>query len=98
MLTPEQQLEAGKRYAEQVYYRLAEQHRDRLAPDAPFWQPTTVSGGIHHALYFYVRGNPDPVPIVIAGSMLQDAANPNNTTERRNLEEHIRVRVRAMLA
>jgi hypothetical protein len=98
MLTPEQQLEAGKRYAEQVFYRLAEQHRNRIAPDAPFWQPTIISGGIDHALYFYLRGTPDPVHIPVAGSMLQDAANPNNTTERRNLEEHIRARLRAMLA
>ena len=98
MLTPAQQLDAGKRYAEQVLSRLAEQHRGRIAPDAPFWQPTVISGGIDHALYFHLQGNPDPVHIAIAGSMLQDAANPNNTTERRNLEEHIRVRLRAILA
>jgi hypothetical protein len=98
MLTPEQQLEAGKRYAEQVLARLAEQHRNRIAPEAPFWQPTIISGGIHHVLYFQLRGNPDPVPLPITGSLLQDAANPNNTTERRNLEEHIRVRLRAILA
>jgi hypothetical protein len=98
MLTPEQQLEAGKRYAEQVFDRLAEQHRGRIASDAPFWQPTSISGGIDYAFYFYLRGNPDPVHMPIAGSMLQDAANPNNTTERRNLEEHIRVRLRALLA
>jgi hypothetical protein len=98
VLTPEQQLDAGKRYAEQVFDRLAEQHHGRIAPEAPFWQPTMISGGIDHALYFYLRGNPDPVHIAIAGSMLQDAANPHNTTERRNLEEHIRVRLRVLLA
>jgi hypothetical protein len=98
MLTQEQQLEAGKRYAEQVFSRLAEEHRGRIAPDAPFWQPIGISGGIDHALRFRLRGNPDPVHISIPGYMLEDAANPNNTTERRNLEEYISVRLRAILA
>jgi hypothetical protein len=98
MLTPEQQLEAGKRYAEQVFDRLAQEHRGRIAPDAPFWQPSIISGGIDYALYFYLRGNSDPVHIPIAGRMLQDAANPNNTADRSDLEEHIRVQLRALLA
>jgi hypothetical protein len=98
MLSPEQQLEAGKRYAEQVLHRLAEQHRARIAPDAPFWQPIGISGAIDHALHFRLRGNPDSVHIPIAGRMLEDAANPNNTTQRQDLEEYIRVRLQAILA
>jgi hypothetical protein len=98
MLTQEQQLDAGKRYAEQVFSRLAEEHRGRIAPDAPFWQPIGISDGVDHALYFRLRGTPDPVHIPIAGRMLEDAANPNNTTERRDLEEYISVRLRAILA
>jgi hypothetical protein len=98
MLTQEQQLDAGKRYAEQIFSRLAEEHRRRIAPDAPFWQPMGISGGVDHALYFRLRGTPDPVHIPIAGCMLEDAANPTNTTERRDLEEYISVRLRAILA
>jgi hypothetical protein len=98
MLTQEQQLDAGKRYAERIFYRLAEEHRRRIAPDAPFWQPIGISGGVDHALYFRLRGTPDPVHIPIAGRMLEDGANPNNTTERHTLEEYISVRVRAILA
>jgi hypothetical protein len=30
--------------------------------------------------------------------MLEDAANPNNTTQRQDLEEYIRVRLQAILA
>src|SRR5688500_12350114 len=97
MLTREQQLEAGKRYAEQVFSRLAEEHRGRIAPDAPFWQPLGISSGIDHALYFRLRDSPDPVHIPIPGHMLEDAANLNNTTERRNLEEYISVRLRTIL-
>jgi hypothetical protein len=98
MLTQEQQLEAGKRYAEQVLSRLAEEHRGRIAPDAPFWQPAGTSSDINPALYFRLRGNPDPVHIPIARRMLEDAGNPNNATERRDLEEHISVRLQAILA